>query len=105
MVSLLCYKTKASGGFGGACSNFVSVEKFSFFLSGSGMRQGSILRPLVYNVYVYDIYTSVQQSRFLNFADVQKTYAYKINNIEIPKNYYVRDLGTWGSVSFEITKE
>lgn len=52
---------------GGHKSDFISIP--------SGVPQGSILAPLLYGVYLYDIYTVFQSSRFLLYADDKKIFS------------------------------
>ncbi|CAF4755691.1 unnamed protein product [Pieris macdunnoughi] len=55
---------------GSARSDFVHIS--------SGVPQGSILGPLLYNAYLYDINSSIKDSNYLMFADDKKIYL-KIN--------------------------
>lgn len=57
---------------GGFCSDFIKIT--------SGVPQGSLLGPLLYNVYLYDIYTCFHDSRFLMYADDTKIFI-DISNI------------------------
>lgn len=56
---------------GGFCSDFINVS--------SGVPQGSILGPLLYASYLYDIGSCFQHARFLMYADDTKIYM-NVNN-------------------------
>lgn len=56
---------------GGFCSNFIKIP--------SGVPQGSILGPLLYASYLYDIGNCFEHARFLMYADDIKVYM-KIKN-------------------------
>lgn len=58
---------------GGYKSNYVTIP--------SGVPQGSLLGPLLYNSYLYDVYTCIKHSRFLMYADDTKLYT-DITNIQ-----------------------
>lgn len=56
---------------GSARSDYVTIS--------SGVPQGSILGPLLYNAYLFDINTSFTNSKFIMFADDKKVFL-KIND-------------------------
>lgn len=58
---------------GGARSNFIYVP--------SGVPQGSLLGPLLYLAYLYDIGTCFKHAKFLLFADDKKIY-YNVRSID-----------------------
>lgn len=51
---------------GGYRSDYVSIP--------SGVPQGSLLGPLLYNAFLYDIYTCISHSKFLMYADDTKIF-------------------------------
>lgn len=57
---------------GGSCSDYVNIT--------SGVPQGSILGPLLYACYLYDVGKCFRHSRFLMYADDTKVFM-KINDI------------------------
>lgn len=73
---------------GGFRSNFVSIP--------SGVPQGSHLGPLLYNTYLYDIYTCFKYSRFLKYADDTKIFL-EINSLADCENlqHDLRNVSTY----------
>ncbi|CAH2105396.1 unnamed protein product [Euphydryas editha] len=52
----------------------IGSARSDFVHATSGVPQGSLLGPLLYNAYLYDIYRCFKYSRFLLFADDKKIY-------------------------------
>ena len=44
-----------------------------------GIRQGSILGPLVFNLFIYDLFLSIARTNICNFADDNTIYSSNIN--------------------------
>lgn len=58
---------------GSSKSNFITID--------SGVPQGSLLGPLLYSIYIYDLGNCIQNSKFILYADDAKFYK-RIHSIE-----------------------